>query len=534
MKVSGKELAEFSGFAEDPQDDEAFDKWAVLGLKLGPDEQPPPEDELRERSAERIRAAESRPLVILGLEPGAGSKSVRRAYHALALLHHPDKGGDEVVFKAISDAYGVLTESQDESGGWRDLENVNLPPWQAHSELGSTKGISVVLFDAFGTPPWESRRLYTGSFQEGAVKCWELSPPHVDRQPKLVGELAVGGFVNDAAALSPFGFITAQSAGMKPQPGESMRTWNLRMTPFRPVERAQANAISDSAGGSAQARIAGTSEGAAAASHQSVAAADSQLAAAPGGGEEIDETTEFTATDEFGYLDKSQMVYLHYRGVRSLSLWPRPGSVRDSMPTHVASVSKDVIAVSKISMDGRGLEPAHWKQTDPHDMTDISVIRHEAANLLWTGDNLGLIKCWDVNASGKGVVLSMGSGAGGWITALELWREPGVVCVSHTSGMVFLDGRAGKVVQDMKKKDAVGSITSLGNDHPTLFAGVGRDLMQYDTRMFGPDLDYKKMAVGMWTLSAPVTALACTESTKGHLLVAAGCLNGKVAVLDTT
>ena len=30
---------------------------------------------------------------VLGLQPGASSAAVRRAYHCLALLHHPDKGG---------------------------------------------------------------------------------------------------------------------------------------------------------------------------------------------------------------------------------------------------------------------------------------------------------------------------------------------------------------------------------------------------------------------------------------------------------
>lgn len=70
---------------------------------------------------------------VLGLQPGASSAAVRRAYHCLALLHHPDKGhlfflemmeacvvfcledlligGDDAVFKAIADAYKALTEA---------------------------------------------------------------------------------------------------------------------------------------------------------------------------------------------------------------------------------------------------------------------------------------------------------------------------------------------------------------------------------------------------------------------------------------
>merc|ERR1712079_480521 len=109
--------------------------------------------------------------------------------------------------------------------------------------------------------------------------------------------LAVGGFINDAAALSSFGLITAQSAGMKPQPGESLRTWNLRMTPFRPLQRAQANAISDGGSGGAHALTAGSSGGPATAAsvhlsgqEQVVVASDSQIVPEAEGSDELEET----------------------------------------------------------------------------------------------------------------------------------------------------------------------------------------------------------------------------------------------------
>jgi len=527
LKVSGKTLVEFAGWAEDPKDDEQFDKWAVLGRKLGKDEKPPPESELREQSAERILGAIGRPFVVLGLEPGSGSQSVRRAYHILALLHHPDKGGDEVVFKAIADAYRSMTHSRDESGGWRDLDGGSIPPWQAHAP-GGTKGVSVVLFDAFGSPPWESRRLYTACWQEGCIRCWELSPPLPDRVPRLAGEIAVGGFINDLAALSPFGLLTAQSAGMKPQPGESLRTWNLRQTPFRPTQRANVNALLDQAGSAGALRDGqdGRAE---------LATASSATALVPKADDEKAEADSdaFTAVDEFGYLEKSSMVFLHYRGVRSISLWPRLGP-KEVTPHLVGTVSKDVIAVSKIGLDGCSLGPVVWQQNDPHEMTDVNVLRHESANLMWTGDNSGLVRCWDINACGRGNIMSVGSGATGWLSGLELWDSPGMMCLSHSSGMVFLDYKAGKVVHDIKKKEAVGALSALNTQSSTFFAGVGADLMQYDTRKFGGDLDYKNMAVGMWSLGSPVTALTCTETARGHILVAAGCMNGKVVVLDST
>ncbi|CAK9055672.1 unnamed protein product [Durusdinium trenchii] len=102
---------------------------------------------------------------VLGLQAGASSAATRRAYHCLALLHHPDKGGDDAVFKAIADAYKALTEAKTEEGGWRDLEGQAVGPWQGHAPT-ATKGITCMLFDTFGTPPWESRRLYTGLWPE--------------------------------------------------------------------------------------------------------------------------------------------------------------------------------------------------------------------------------------------------------------------------------------------------------------------------------------------------------------------------------
>lgn len=69
---------------------------------------------------------------------------------------------------------------------------------------------------------------------------------------------------------------------------------------------------------------------------------------------------------------------------------------------------------------------------------------------------------------------------------MEIWESAGMMCCSHSSGMVFLDTRAGKVVSDMKKKEAVGALAALNADSRYFFAGVGRDLMQYDTRSAGP------------------------------------------------
>ncbi|CAK9010079.1 unnamed protein product [Durusdinium trenchii] len=165
LKVSGKVLLSPLVEAETASaKDESFDKWQVLGVEAG-SEASKNEAEMRRISAQKILSASGRPYAVLGLQAGASSAATRRAYHCLALLHHPDKGGDDAVFKAIADAYKALTEAKTEEGGWRDLEGQAVGPWQGHAPT-ATKGITCMLFDTFGTPPWESRRLYTGLWPE--------------------------------------------------------------------------------------------------------------------------------------------------------------------------------------------------------------------------------------------------------------------------------------------------------------------------------------------------------------------------------
>eukprot|EP00435_Cladocopium_sp_Y103_P051374 s82_g15.t3 len=502
----------------------SFDKWQVLGVDAA-SEAAKNEDEMRRISSSKIISAIGKPYLVLGLQPGASSAAVRRAYHCLALLHHPDKGGDDAVFKAIADAYKALTEAKTEEGGWRDLEGQAVGPWQGHAPT-ATKGITCMLFDTFGTPPWESRRLYTGSWQEGVVRCWELSkgePGKTKPPPRLVGEIAdaselFGGFINDVAAISPFGLLTAQSAGMKPLPGESLRSWNLKTTPFRPIARAKTNAIADDP--EAKSKV--------------------SKATGNGSGETLlvqrkeEEEPEFVKDEDGGYLDKSTMIYLHYRGVRCISLWPKPEN-REATPHVAATVSKDVLAVSKIGIDGVSLQvPAVWQKPDPHEgVGDVNAMQHESMNKLWTGDNGGILRCWDVNAAGKGVVCDFNSQSAGWLSGLALWPEPGVMVCSHSSGMGFIDTKAGKVIRQQYTKEPVGKVTLLNGTSPMLFAGIGGELMQYDTRCFADGQD-KPKAIASWSLGSPITSLHCTETGKGHLLVAAGCMNGKVAAFDST
>jgi molecular chaperone DnaJ len=72
---------------------------------------------------------------VLGLNKAATAEEIKKTYRKLAKEHHPDKGGDETLFKEISEAYEVLSDkdkkakydrfghSHDNIGGYDDMQN---------------------------------------------------------------------------------------------------------------------------------------------------------------------------------------------------------------------------------------------------------------------------------------------------------------------------------------------------------------------------------------------------------------------------
>lgn len=47
---------------------------------------------------------------VLGIKKGSSAEEIKKAYRKLAKEHHPDKGGDENLFKEISEAYETLSD----------------------------------------------------------------------------------------------------------------------------------------------------------------------------------------------------------------------------------------------------------------------------------------------------------------------------------------------------------------------------------------------------------------------------------------
>jgi DnaJ-class molecular chaperone len=52
---------------------------------------------------------------VLGLDKGASSGEIKKAYHKLAREHHPDKGGDPEKFKRVQEAYEILSDPEKRS-----------------------------------------------------------------------------------------------------------------------------------------------------------------------------------------------------------------------------------------------------------------------------------------------------------------------------------------------------------------------------------------------------------------------------------
>ncbi|CAK0894093.1 unnamed protein product, partial [Prorocentrum cordatum] len=65
-----------------------------------------------ERSSSAKREVDNTRLyALLGVEPSASSGEIKKAYHRMAMRHHPDKGGDPETFKDIQQAFEVLGDA---------------------------------------------------------------------------------------------------------------------------------------------------------------------------------------------------------------------------------------------------------------------------------------------------------------------------------------------------------------------------------------------------------------------------------------
>jgi len=237
----------------------------------------------------------------------------------------------------------------------------------------------------------------------------------------------------------------------------------------------------------------------------------------------------------------SAEVFLHDRGVRVLSVWPRPTS-REALPRLVGSISTDKIAVSRVTSDGCGLEKSPmWQAAPPAgrwQTYEASSIGWEAEDRLWSGDSESTLRLWDV-AAGRSVPVSTVAVLNdpthmATLLSIQFWPQAHLLAVAHQEGIAYVDTRAAQLISHQYTKKATECLALAESGHPALFAGVGKSLLQYDVCLLADgDRSAKGKVVGSWDLSDLVISINCARSADGALLVAAGCKDGRAASLDT-
>jgi DnaJ-class molecular chaperone len=101
---------------------------------------------------------------ILGVERGADSDAIKRAYRRMASQHHPDKGGDKQRFQDIQKAYEILSDPQ------RRAQHDNPQP-----DFGgfSAPGFDFqTIFDMFGTRFQQGGHPHHQFRQQARMSLW--------------------------------------------------------------------------------------------------------------------------------------------------------------------------------------------------------------------------------------------------------------------------------------------------------------------------------------------------------------------------
>ena len=62
----------------------------------------------REKSVSILKEMAETPEMILGIPKGASQGEIKNAFRKLAIIHHPDKGGDPEIFRTLLEAYEKL------------------------------------------------------------------------------------------------------------------------------------------------------------------------------------------------------------------------------------------------------------------------------------------------------------------------------------------------------------------------------------------------------------------------------------------
>jgi DnaJ-class molecular chaperone len=90
----------------------------------------------------RARHSNLNPYKILGVSPSASSEEIRKQYKKLCIKYHPDKGGDETLFKQVQQANSMIGTKQArqayDNGSSNFFQNRFSQPGSTSSSFGTT------------------------------------------------------------------------------------------------------------------------------------------------------------------------------------------------------------------------------------------------------------------------------------------------------------------------------------------------------------------------------------------------------------
>lgn len=71
------------------------------------------------------------PYEILGVSPTDDLSTIKKAYRKLAMLYHPDRGGEEAKFKEVQNAWDMIQlQKRNGQSSFKPRNKQETPPWQ--------------------------------------------------------------------------------------------------------------------------------------------------------------------------------------------------------------------------------------------------------------------------------------------------------------------------------------------------------------------------------------------------------------------
>lgn len=130
---------------------------------------------------------------VLGIDKSASTIEIKKAYKKLAMKHHPDKGGDEEMFKKISHAYSILSDETkrkqyDTFGTVDEQEGMNMQNFQDifESMFGGSGGFETMFG---GANPFGGGMFHMSSNQQAVKKSPDKSITlHVSLEEVFTGK----------------------------------------------------------------------------------------------------------------------------------------------------------------------------------------------------------------------------------------------------------------------------------------------------------------------------------------------------------